>query len=190
MEKVVGSSPTSSTIFIKMKKKNIMISGMPGVGKTSLLKAVLSQLSLSAGGFISEELREKGERVGFSLKTLDGEKGILAHKGRPTPHRFGKYYINIDDLEKIAVKSIEEAIESKEIIVIDEIGKMELVSPLFRQATLRALDSPKPLLATLHRADEPFLNSIRQRADTIVFWLTPHNREEILEEILSLLTER
>lgn len=167
-----------------------MISGMPGVGKTSLLKAVLSRLSLSAGGFISEELREDGERVGFALKTLDGKEGILAHKFKPTPHRFGKYYINMDDLEKIAVKSVEDAIANKEIIVIDEIGKMELASQLFREVTKKALDSPKLLLATLHRADEPFLNSIRQRADTIVFWLTPQNREKIFQEILSLLTER
>lgn len=188
MEKVVGSSPTSSTI-LKIMKKNIMISGMPGVGKTSLLKAVLSRLPLSAGGFISEELREKGERVGFLIRTLDGKEGVLAHKDKPTPHRLGKYYINLADLERIAVKSIEEAINDKELIVIDEIGKMELVSPLFRQATLKALDSPKPVLATLHRANEPFLNSIRQRADTIVLWLTPQNREEIFEQVFSLLTK-
>lgn len=171
-------------------KKNIMISGMPGVGKTSLLKAVLSRLSLSAGGFISEEMREKGKRVGFAIRTLDGREGILAHKDKPTPYRFGAYYINMDDLEKLAVKSIEEAIQSKELIVIDEIGKMELLSPLFRRVTLEALDSPKPLLATLHRADEPFLNSIRQRADTVVFWLTPQNREKVFQEILSLLSEQ
>lgn len=188
MEKVVGSSPTSSTIFAKMKK-NIMISGMPGVGKTSLLKAVLSRLSLSAGGFISEELREKGERVGFSLKTLAGEEGILAHRDKPTPYRFAKYYINRDDLERIGVNSIEEAIQNKELIVVDEIGKMELISPLFRQVILKALDSPKPLLATLHRANDPFLNSLRQREDTLVFWLTPQNREKILKEIISLLSE-
>lgn len=166
-----------------------MISGMPGAGKTSLLKAVLSRLSLSVGGFISEEMRDRGERVGFSLKTLDGKEGILAHKDKPTPYCFGKYYINLEDLEKIAVKSIEDAIAEKEIIVIDEIGKMELISPLFREATLRALNSPKPVLATLHRANEPFLNSIRQRADTIVFWLTPKNRGKILEEILSHLSQ-
>jgi len=167
-----------------------MISGMPGVGKTSLLKAILSQLPFSVGGFISEEIREGGERVGFSLKTLDGREGILAHKNIPTPHRFGKYYINLEDLEKIAVQSIEEAISNKELIVIDEIGKMELLSSLFRQVILRALDCPKPLLATLHRGDDPFLKSIREREDTVVFWLTPQNREEILEKILSLLSKR
>jgi nucleoside-triphosphatase len=173
-----------------MERKNIMISGMPGVGKTSLLKAILSQLPLSAGGFVSEEIREGGERVGFSLKSLDGREGILAHKNLPTPHRFGKYYINLDDLEKIAVQSIEEAISNKELIVIDEIGKMELFSPLFRQTVIRALDCPKPLLATLHRGNDPFLNSIRKREDTIVFWLTPKNKEEISAEILSLLSAK
>lgn len=172
-----------------MERKNFMISGMPGVGKTSLLKAILSRLSLSAGGFISEEIREGKERVGFSLKTLDGKAGILAHKNIPTTHRFGKYYINLDDLEKIAVQSIEEAIAYKELIVIDEIGKMELFSPLFRQAVIRALDCSKPLLATLHRGDDHFLKSIRQREDTIVFWLTPNNREEVLEKILFLLSK-
>lgn len=167
-----------------------MISGMPGVGKTTLLKAILSRLSLSAGGFISEEIREGGERVGFSLKTLDGRTGILAHKNIHTAHRFGKYYINLNDLEKIAVQSIEDAISHKELIVIDEIGRMELFSSSFRQAVIKALDSPKPLLATLHRGDDPFLKSIRQREDTIVFWLTPNNREEVLGKILSLLSVR
>jgi nucleoside-triphosphatase THEP1 len=173
-----------------MERKNIMISGMPGVGKTTLLKAILSRLSLSAGGFISEEIREGGERVGFSLKTLDGRTGILAHKNIPSAHRFGKYYINLDDLEKIAVQSIEDAISHKELIVIDEIGRMELFSSSFRYAVIKALDSPKPLLATLHRGDDPFLKSIRQREDTIVFWLTPNNREEVLGKILSLLSVR
>jgi nucleoside-triphosphatase THEP1 len=74
--------------------------------------------------------------------------------------------------------------------VIDEIGKMELFSSSFRQVVIKALDSPKPLLATLHRGDDPFLKSIRQREDTIVFWLTPQNREDILKEILSLLSVR
>ncbi|MBC7327563.1 NTPase [bacterium] len=173
-----------------MEKKNIMISGLPGAGKTSLLKAILPHLSLSAGGFISEELREEGERVGFSLLTLEGKRGILAHKHRFTPHRFGKYYINLVDLEQIAVKSIEDAIQNKDIIIIDEIGKMELLSPLFRQIVIKALDSPKPVIATLHRANDPFLNSIRAREDTIVFWLTPNNREQIFQKILSLCSEK
>ncbi|MGC8842872.1 MAG: NTPase [bacterium] len=166
-----------------------MISGMPGVGKTSLLKAILSQIPLSVGGFVSEEIREGGERVGFSLKTLDGKEGILAHKRIPTSLRFGNYYINLLDLEKLAVQSIEDAIANKDLIVIDEIGKMELLSPLFRQATLRALDCPKPVLATLHRGEDPFLNSIRKRADTVVFWLTKQNREEVLRKVLSFLRE-
>lgn len=159
------------------------------MGKTSLLKELLRETKVKVGGFISEDIREKGERVGFRIRTLGGKEGILAHKDIKSPWRVGKYGVNVKDIEEIGVRAIEEAIRDSDIVVIDEIGKMELFSPLFRQCVRKALDSEKPLLGTLHRAREPFLDAIRARQDTIVLWLTPQNREEVFQKVRCLLEE-
>ena len=85
-------------------------------------------------GFFTQEIRERGKRVGFSITTLDGKKGVLAHQAIKSRFRVGKYGVNLDYIDEIAVPSM---IPSKadEIVVIDEIGKMECFSPLFSSDT-------------------------------------------------------
>ncbi|HZD61078.1 MAG TPA: NTPase [Anaerolineae bacterium] len=162
-----------------MKAKNILITGQPGTGKTTLIRKLIDEFTLNAGGFFTQEVRGASERLGFDIITLDGRQGVLARKGMKSNLRVGRYGVSLEDLEEIAVDSIKKALLKNEVVVIDEIGKMELFSEKFKEAVLRALDSGKIVLGTTKLASDPFTNMIRQRSDTIIFELTPKNREEV-----------
>ncbi|MBU4310532.1 AAA family ATPase, partial [bacterium] len=108
---------------------NILLTGRPGIGKTSILKEIIDTLKINAGGFYTKEVREGETRKGFEIITLNGKRGILAHIDCRSPYRVSKYGVNIKDLEEIAAPAIAEALRNKECIIIDEIGRMELYSP-------------------------------------------------------------
>lgn len=162
-----------------MKAKNIFITGKPGTGKTTLIKKLIDEFNLDAGGFFTQEVREAGERIGFDILTLDGRRGILARKGMKSRFKVGKYGVSLKDLDEIAVDSIKKALQENKIVIIDEIGKMELFSENFKGAVLQALDSGNIILGTIKLAADPFTDKIRRRDDTVIFELTDENREEV-----------
>jgi nucleoside-triphosphatase len=106
--------------------KNIFITGLPGCGKTTLIKEILKELKIPAKGFFTEEIRKEGERIGFKIVTLSKKEGILAEKGFKSLYRVSKYGVILKDLEEIGVREIEEGLKGDFLIVVDEIGKMEL----------------------------------------------------------------
>ncbi len=168
----------------------LLLTGKPGIGKTTLILNILSRCNLNCGGFYTTEMREGGKRVGFAIDSLSGEHAILAHFKYRSPFRVGRYGVDLAALEGIGVKSIEDAIKTKEIIVVDEIGKMELLSPSFAEAVLGAVKSEKHLLATMTRARNPFADMLKARRDTEVIEVTYENRGRLVDEIASrLMTE-
>ena len=113
-------------------QSNILISGRPGIGKSTVIQKIIESLgSERAGGFWSGEIRQAGRRVGFSINTLYGLNGILAHVDFTTGPRVGKYRVNVSDIDNIAVPSMISAREAGKIIIIDEIASMELFSTKF-----------------------------------------------------------
>lgn len=167
--------------------KNIFITGKPGCGKTSLIKEILKELKLKAEGFYTSEIRENGERVGFRISSLDGKEGILAHKNLKTGPRVGRYRVNLRDLEEIGVKSILESLKENKLVIIDEIGKMEMKFQRFRDIIQIALESKNKVLGTIKVTTDPFTDEIKKRKDTKIFYLTRENSGEIKKEIISLL---
>jgi nucleoside-triphosphatase len=165
-----------------MPLKNIFLTGKPRSGKTTMVMRIVQQLD-SAGGFFTQEFCRNNQRIGFKITTLAGREGILAKKGFRSRFRLGKYGINLRDLESIGVAAIEEAVKKKEVVVIDEIGKMELFSLKFRNAVLQALDSKRRVLGTIQQSDLPFLKQIRLRRDTTILELESFNREEIFKHL-------
>ena len=147
-----------------------------------MITKMIQQLN-SAGGFFTQELRQDSQRIGFKITTLEGKEGILAKKGFKSRFRLGKYGINLKHLEEIGVAAIEEAIRTKRVVVIDEIGKMELFSSNFRNAVLRALDSKKRILGTIQMSDIPFLKQIKARPDTTILEIKPDKKKEIFDKI-------
>lgn len=159
----------------------IAITGSPGVGKSTVLRNVLKQLTCTYGGMVSADIRVNGERVGFEIRDIaTGKQGILAHREGRGP-RLGKYHVNIEDLNNMGVSAIKNAMSS-ELVVIDEIGPMELKSPEFIKAVEEVLNSGKSMLVVLHQ------KSVHQIAERIrkefeVYTVTPENRESIVAEI-------
>lgn len=162
---------------------NILLTGRAGVGKTTIIKEVISSLNLDAGGFYTQEIRERGVRKGFEIRTLNGKRGILAHMDCKSPFRVSKYGVNLQDLEGIAVKSIIDALGSKACIIIDEIGRMELFSLKFQHAVKRVLDSPSTVLGCIQARHNPFLDSIRAREDTEIIKVTHQNRDNLFNSL-------
>ena len=170
-------------------KTNLFLTGPPGCGKSTLIMRLTGHLSFRARGFTTAEIRPPGGgREGFRITTLDGREGILAHKKLfDAGPRLGSYRVNLEDLDTIGSAEIEAALEDPlaELIVIDEIARMELFSERFRAAALRALDSPKPLLGTLQIRRDPFLDAVRSRADTIIVPIERRTLEAAEHRILS-----
>lgn len=167
--------------------KNIFVTGPPGCGKTTLIKEILKDLKIKTRGFFTQEIREKGERIGFKIVTLEGKEGILAKKGLKSNYKVSKYGVAIENLERLGLKEIEEGLKENCILVVDEIGKMELFSLKFKEAILKALDSKNKVLGTIMLKPNLFCDKIKQRKDTKVFYLQREHKEKIKGEIKRLL---
>ena len=171
-----------------MQKRVLLLTGNPGVGKTTVLIKTVEALKaegISVGGMISREAREGNMRVGFEIIDLTNNKhGWLAHINQRTGPQIGKYHVNLEDLENIGATAIVEAVEKCDVIAIDEIGPMELFSQKFKQAVKQALESRKVVLAVVHgKARDPLINEAIQREDSEIFTVTLANRDKLAEEI-------
>lgn len=164
--------------------KNLLIIGNPRVGKTTLIESIVNEFKDRVGGFITKEFKQNGERQGFEIVTLDGQKSVLADKDFASNYKVSKYGVNIDNLEQIGVPAVERALTEKEIIVIDEIGNMEIASKKFCEVVEKALKSKQIVLATIHAYDNPFSNMIKKREDVQIFELTQENKEQIKRDIV------
>jgi nucleoside-triphosphatase len=122
--------------------------------------------------------------VGFRLKTLNGREGILAHVDSDSPYRVSKYGVEVKTFEDIAVPALEEALKHSQLLVLDELGRMELFSKLFQQTVHRILESPVPVLAVIQDRRNPFLDAIRLRKDVTLIHITDHNRNQVVSEII------
>jgi nucleoside-triphosphatase len=167
----------------------LLLTGRPGVGKTTVIHSVVARLGARAGGFYTEEIRERGQRSGFRLVALDGPTGLLASVHTRSPYRVGKYRVCLDDLERVGVAALRRAVEQVDlsVVVVDEIGKMELTSPAFREAVLAALESPRPVLATVMARPEPWVDAVKARAGVRVVEVTLDNRQAMPGRILDWL---
>ena len=164
--------------------KRVAITGAPGVGKSTLIRRVLHRLGCRAGGVLAREVRIDEKRVGFEIKDiLTGEAGTLASIEGEGP-RLGRYRVNLHDLERIGVRAVERAVRETDLVVIDEVGPMELFSDDFVEAVEAALGSDKPMLVVVHLKSRHHLAK-RIREEFALFVVTEKNRDDLAEAITS-----
>jgi len=163
--------------------RNIFLTGPPSSGKTTVIKKVLSKLERKATGFHTEEIKKNHKRVGFLMKTLDGKEGLLGHENIKSRFYIRRYGVSIENVEDIAVSSITPQSED-DIIIIDEIGKMECFSEKFCVAAVKALDARNTVLGTIAVGGTDFIQEIKERNDIKVYEVTTKNRDELPEYLI------
>jgi nucleoside-triphosphatase len=165
-------------------KRLLFVTGRPGIGKTTVMLKVAEGLKAKGyrvGGMISKEVRLEGKRVGFEITNLGtGVKGWLAHAEQRAGPQLGKYRVNLSDLDSIGAQAVLEASRNADVVVIDEIGPMELFSNAFRKAVNEALNSSKLVLAVIHHSvRDPLVESIKKRNDLFMATVDLANRNDL-----------
>ena len=169
---------------------NLLITGFPRSGKTTLIKKIfqVNTIGKKTGGFFTEEFQKEGVRIGFNIVTVpEGRKSLLAQKGFPSPCRVGRYGVNIQMLEELGCQAILRAKATGNTIIVDEIGKMELFSEKFRTILMDALNSPQKVIATIMERPNAFADRIKKRPDVRLLFLERKNFENVFQEVLNWL---
>ena len=167
----------------------ILLEGRPGAGKSTVARRLADRLredGIPVTGFVTEEIRESGRRLGFSIERLGGERGVLAHVEFPGPARVGRYGIDLATFERLAIPALEQTGEHH-VVIIDELGKMELASEAFREAVSALLDRPVLVVATVQSASHPFTDVLKRRHDIETLRVATANRDELPELLAALL---
>ena len=169
------------------------LTGLPGSGKTTAILRIVERLrglGVRVGGMYTQEVRERGRRIGFAVKNIGGGEGILARVNLRSGPRLGRYVVNLEDLERIGVAAVLEALESMDVVVVDEVGPMELYSEKFRQAVEKLLCSEKHAILTVHyKSRDPLVLRVKELAGRRLITLTPENRDEIPGMIVGEILE-
>lgn len=169
---------------MRLRHDRILITGRPGIGKTTLLRKVVERMRpVPMAGFYTAEIRSRGQRLGFELQGLNGRHRTLAHVNISSRHRVGKYGVDAAGFEEF-LGTLDLLHPDWDLIVIDEIGKMELLSDRFRGLLRDVLNSEKKLIATIALEGEGFIREIKQRSDVRLVEVTPLNRESLPDALV------
>jgi len=166
--------------------QRILLTGPPRCGKTTVVQKVVALFTGKAAGFYTREVRQAGRRQGFEIVTLDGKTALLSHVDFPGPLRVGKYGVNQEDFHRVALPALEFT-PGIDLMVVDEIGKMECLSRLFIAALDRLWAAPVPLLATVAEKGGGYIRQVHEKPDKTLVTVTSANRDELPMKILALL---
>ena len=171
--------------------RTLLLTGRPGIGKTTVIKAVAGSLGEQAGGFYTEEIRGPSGRQGFRLVTLDGQGAVMAHvnlrgQGRP---RVGRYGVDVGAIGQVGVAALRRAMQKDQIVVVDEIGKMELFCRPFKEAILQAVDGPYTVIATAMVKPHQWVDDLKAMPDVTLWEVTAGNRNGLAERVARWLNQ-
>jgi nucleoside-triphosphatase len=178
-----------------LTRRHVLLTGAPGCGKTTLLGEAAEALRDSGRevyGFWTPEIREGGRRLGFAAELMGGEREVLASRDLAGPPRVGGYGVNLAAMDGLVVPEIDRGVaaagaRAAVIIVMDEIGKMELFARGFREVVARALDSQARVLGTIMARPHPFADALKMREDVGIVTVTRDNRERLCTSIIEAL---
>jgi nucleoside-triphosphatase len=164
-----------------------LLTGTPGSGKTTAIRKILSDLPCEAGGFYTEEIREAGRRLGFRMITLDGRRGVLAHVDIPGSARISKYGVDVTLVDTLGVECLEKALDERKLVVIDEIGPMEILSARFRNIVLEILRRNAVVLGSVVRRRMEFTDHIKELPGVQVIEINRGNWAHIVDRVSELI---
>jgi nucleoside-triphosphatase len=168
----------------------VLITGRPGVGKTTIIERIVARLPGRAGGFYTRELREGGKRVGFELVTLSGERGVLARVGRRGGPRVAQYGVDVGTVERLGVPALRRAAREADYVVVDEIGRMELLSAAFAATMRELVGGPYRLLGSIMQRPHPVADELKRMPGVHLIEMTVADRSSaaLVERAVALLT--
>ena len=167
-----------------LRHSKTLITGKPGVGKTTLVQKIIKRMgSVNMAGFCTSEIRSTGSRLGFELQGLNGGRRTLAHVDIASRHRVGRYGVDIDGFD-VFLNTLDLLDPDVELIVIDEIGKMELFSSRFQRLVRNVLSSDKQVLATIPLKGNEFIREIKKWPDMHLIEVTHENQDRLIEAMI------
>ncbi|MGH3904371.1 MAG: NTPase [Pseudonocardiaceae bacterium] len=172
------------------QRLRLLLEGPPKVGKTVAIQrlvALLQEYGVVVGGFITHEEREHGRRVGFVVRDLAGQESILAHQDFQSDVRVGRFGVDVLAFERVALPALHRAQHDGGIVIIDELGRMELASVPFVETVGALLAGSSPVVATVHVYEHPITDALKQRADVQRVAVTKANRDGLPAQLLRQL---
>lgn len=170
--------------------QRILLEGRPGVGKTTVVRRLLSLLEsggIEVGGFTTGEIREGGQRTGFTIEAIGGPRAVLARAAQTSEFRVGRYGVDLTAIERVALPAVSRAAGRRSIVVMDELGRMELASAAFVEAVSRVFAADHSVVATVHVFSHPFTDALKARPDVEVIRVTPENRDGLPGQLAARL---
>lgn len=172
-----------------MDHRNLLITGLPGTGKTTLVMRLIERLgNLKAAGFYTEEIRTGGTRKGFEIVDVRGARTPLSHVDMSGRHKVGKYGVDVAGFEHY-LETVPFLSPHTDLVVIDEIGRMECLSGQFTRLVVSLLDAPVPVVATIALHGGGIIDRIKNRADVRLYMVTKANRDSLVDEIEAAVRE-
>ena len=164
-----------------MARTKILLEGRPGSGKTTVARKIaglLQDAGISLCGFVTDELRRRGERIGFAVETFGGDRATLAHVDLPGPPRVSRYGVDLGAFEALALPELAAA-DAGSVLLVDEIGKMELASDAFRARIAELFERRLRIVATIQVARDPLTDRLKRRRDVDVIRVTARERDAL-----------
>jgi nucleoside-triphosphatase len=152
----------------------VLLTGPPGSGKTTFTRRVIEVLRERGevlAGFTTSEIRRGGRRTGFVVTGIGGLERTLARRGGTGP-RVGAYGVDVEAFDEVAIVEVANGLELGSTLVCDEIGKMELLSPAFRELVPKIFEAQR-VLATVPTAPIPLIEAVKRRPDVLLVTVDP-----------------
>ena len=171
--------------------KTLLLTGHPGIGKTTIIRAVIAQMGKKAGGFYTEEILGPGGRKGFRLITPDGKETVIAHVDLRDPKapRVGRYGVDVNALERVGVAALRRAMQEKKLVIVDEIGTMELYSHTFCDTVMLAILGPTPVLGTIMSNPHPESDVFKTLAQVTLWEVNRTTRDDLTGKVMAWLNK-